>query len=786
MKHLVTLLGLLVGCIFGLLAQNSATQTVKGVVLDKDSKTPLIGATVYIADVEPILGTTTDENGEFKLENVPVGRHSVKCSYIGYDSYSSENAIVSAAKELVMIIELTESAFTTGEIVVVDTNKLQNKVLNDMTIVSGRSFSVEETQRYTAGTNDPGRMAMGFPGVRGNFDNNSDIIVRGNSPVGVLWRLEGIDVPNPNHFARRGSSGGGITVFSASLLANSDFSTGAFAPEYGNAFASVFDMRFRRGNNEKREYTLRAGLIGLDFSTEGYFKKNASSYLVNYRYSTLGLLNQLGFRLVGERTGNDFQDLSFNLAFPSKDKKHLVTWFGMGGLSREYSDPVKDPNQWKQYSDYAVYNFLTRTGATGVTHTVTIDDKSYLKTAVALMGNRVTFVDDTLARSKERFSINNEDYAEGRATITTSYNRKISPRVTLKTGAFVHHVFFNYFQSKYRRSTQQFDTLINGKGSTQFAQAYIQGKFKLTQRLNMVTGVHGLVMFLNGTWSLDPRLTFQYSLGNGQTLSLAYGLHSRILPMGAYFTTVPNSDGQLEYVNKELPLLKAHHGVLGYDWYGQKNWHVRLEAYYQWLTNVPVGASNNNTYWVLNDREGFPQEKMYAKGKGINYGLDLTVEKTFSNQIFFLFSSSVYRSLFIPLDGKTYSTRFDGIFNGSFMGGKEFTLKNGGVLQVGARLATAGGYHYTPADSAASAAANELVLDNTKTYAATNPFYFRLDTRVSYRISRKKIDYLLALDIQNTTNNHNVKEQIYDPLQRRIIFAYQSGLLPVASFQVNF
>ncbi|MEL6942824.1 MAG: carboxypeptidase-like regulatory domain-containing protein, partial [Bacteroidota bacterium] len=194
---------------FILIAQ---TQTIRGVVLDKDTQQPLIGATVEVSDLASPIGNVTDIDGSFVLDNVPVGRHIITAQYLGYDTYSNEGVILNSAKELVLQIELTESVAALNEVVVRAFKG--NEPLNELAVVSTRSFSVEETQRYAASANDPGRMAMGLPGVQASRDNRSDIVIRGNSSVGLLWRLNGIDIPNPNHFARRGSSGGGITIFS--------------------------------------------------------------------------------------------------------------------------------------------------------------------------------------------------------------------------------------------------------------------------------------------------------------------------------------------------------------------------------------------------------------------------------------------------------------------------------------------------------------------------------------------------------------------------------------------
>ena len=284
------------------------TQTIRGTVTDVDTKEALIGAEVFIVGSDPLIGTTADLDGNYVLENVPLGRQTVQCNYVGYLPFTRDNIQLNSAREYRLEISL-KAGVELSEVVVNAYNR--NEAVNELSVASIRRIDPEELQYHAATANDPGRLVQGFPGVQPSRDNRSDIVIRGNSSAGLLWRLEGIDIPNPNHFARRGSSGGGITVFSASLLGSSDFSVGAFPAEYGNAFSGVFDMKFRNGNMHQRQNTIRVGLLGLDYATEGPIKKEKSSYLANFRYSTLGILNAAGLHLVGPRTDNNFQDFSF-------------------------------------------------------------------------------------------------------------------------------------------------------------------------------------------------------------------------------------------------------------------------------------------------------------------------------------------------------------------------------------------------------------------------------------------------------------------------------------------
>ncbi len=393
---------------------SAQTQTIKGTIKDKITQQPIIGATVAVSSLkDATLGTSTDENGDFEIKNVPFGRQTIQCTYIGYQPYNSEGFIVSSTKAVFLEIEMLEGGVDVGEVVINAGNNV-NQPMNELSVVSTRSFSADETDRIAASVNDPGRMALAYPGVaQGADDNENDIIVRGNSAFGVLWRLEGIDIPNPNHFARPGTSGGGVTVFSAQLMSRSDFSTGGMPAEYGNALSGAFDVHFRKGNMSERQHRFKFGVLGIDLATEGPLQKDKSSYLINYRYSTLGLLTANGVYIVGERVENTFQDLSFNIAFDG-DEKNRFTIFGIGGISREHYNPVDNPLD-RNISNASHWEDRIRDGnmgAVGATYTRLIDKKSYFKAGVALMGREIDFYYDALDSLNNRSNYHDELHQE--------------------------------------------------------------------------------------------------------------------------------------------------------------------------------------------------------------------------------------------------------------------------------------------------------------------------------------------------------------------------------------
>ncbi|HUM89491.1 MAG TPA: carboxypeptidase-like regulatory domain-containing protein, partial [Prolixibacteraceae bacterium] len=264
---------------FPILATAQYSQTIKGSVRDQASQTTLPGVNIILLSTNPVLGAVTDSNGEFKIKNVPVGRYDIQMSFIGYETTVISSVLVTSGKEVIINAAIKEMVALFDEVTVRSRSK--NKALNTMTTLSARTFTVEETSRYAGGLDDPGRLVSVFAGVSdGNLQSNG-IVVRGNAPFGTGYRIEGLSVDNPNHFAGEDFLGGGfVSILSKQILTNSDFLTGAFPAEYGNALSSVFDMNLKTGNTESYEHTFQAGIMGIDFASEGPLAKNKNaSYL---------------------------------------------------------------------------------------------------------------------------------------------------------------------------------------------------------------------------------------------------------------------------------------------------------------------------------------------------------------------------------------------------------------------------------------------------------------------------------------------------------------------------
>lgn len=762
----------------------SPTQSIKGIIIDKDSRRPLAGATISLADDSLQQVVMSKESGEFILSNIPVGRHRIQCTYTGYENFITDNHIVNSARELELVIEM-EPLYKLETALVIKAQRNPKLPVNKFSATSTRSFTPEETQRYAASVNDPSRMAMSFPGVQPTRDARSDIIIRGNSAAVMLWRLEGVDIPNPNHFARKGSSGGGITIFSSSILDNSDFSTGAFPAEYGDALSGVFDIRFRKGNKEKKQYSFKAGLIGIDFSAEGPLEKGKSSYLVNYRYSTLGILNYAGFHLTGEREDNTFQDLSFNLNFPAKNNKSVFNIWGIGGLSNEDYAEVEDPAEWDEYDDYAIYDFKTNMGAGGISHSLQVGKKSLLKTSLAVMGQQITFVDDTLNTQKIPYKINDELYKNSRTSFAISFNTKPATSLVWKTGGFISRIDYTFQQSLFDFENSVYrNNIINGNGNTWLIQPYTQLSWKALKNLSINAGMHFMYLVLNKTKSAEPRFSMQYRLSPSHTVCIAIGKHGKILPLGSYFYKASNG----VFPNMDLNIMGSWHYIATWDWLMKNNWRLHVEGYLQKLKDIPVVNDMNRTFWLLNMIDGYANEALVSKGKGKNNGIDITVEKFFSKGWFVLTGFSIFNSTYEPLNGKEYNTQYNSKTAGSLTAGREWKWKRNKTFVIGGKSLYNGGMPISPLLVGGPVNSRKPVLDESRPYSERVPAYFRTDARISLRKDKKRSASMIALDVQNifSIKNTDALSRRYDPTANQWIYKKLSGLIPVISYQIDF
>ncbi len=782
---------------FSFTTQAQLTQTIRGTVIDKETNGELIGAAVTLLNTTPIMGASTDVDGNFRITGVPLGRQTIRITYTGYKEVVIPDVIVNSAKEVVLKITMEEDIVAATEVVITAKSD-PSKTNNELVMVSGRSFTIDQTQRYAGGLGDPSRMATNFAGVAGGGnDQRNDIVIRGNSPLGLLWRLEGVDIPNPNHFGNQGANGGPVSILNNNTLANSDFITGAFPTEYGNALSGVFDLKMRDGNNEKMEYTGQIGFSGVEFMAEGPIKKSKSSFLVNYRYSTLDFLSSMGFDFGGSGAPR-WQDLTMKLNF-GKTRAGNFSAFAIGGLSgTNINDSKKTHEEIAKLSSPQDLDFNSGMFATGLVHTISLSKNSYMKTVISASGERNRTTVDSLNPAIQKIrSFGRESYS-GRNAIHSFINQKINAKNSLKFGViatrFIAGANDSFLRVDSTVAGQNYSSWVHQydyKGKEMYlGQAYANWNWKINEKATLNAGLHFNHLFYNNSSSVEPRASFKYKLATRQSLSFGYGLHSQMQPIPVYLELTYLDDARTQSIqtNKNLNFTKSHHFIGGYEVLLNQNVRFKTEAYYQYLNNVAV-TQNPSTYSTVNFGAdfGFPnQDSLVNKGLGRNYGLELTLERFFNKGFYYLGTVSLYNSEYLASDNKWRNTAFNGNFVANALFGREFKTKNNGILSLNLKVTYAGGRRYLAIDLEKSRRLGYEVYDDSRAYATRQKDFFRTDLRIGFKKNGKRVTHEWAIDIQNILNIQNVLTSQYNQKTGNIETFNQIGIFPVPFYRLQF
>ncbi len=766
------------------IAQNNK-QNIRGIVIDKLSQTPIIGATIQINNSE--IKTITDEKGNYLLTEIIPDRYVIKVSFVGYKEVIISNVIVTSGKEVILDIAMEDEYNKLDEIVIKTSNKAGT--INKLATVSARTFSTEEVNRYAGGRSDVARLAANFAGVSTPDDSRNDIVIRGNSPVGVLWKIDGMNVTNPNHFAAVGTTGGAVSALNTNLLKNSDFFTSAFPAEYGNATSGVFDIGFRNGNSKKRETTLQLGVItGLEATTEGPInKEKGSSYLVGYRYGLASVAQTFGVD-IGTTATPSYQDLSFKLnSGTSKLGK-----FSMFGILATSTINIDGGNSGSLYGNGNQVDFASKIGIVGVNHFKQINLKSFMSSTIGVNyseTNQSSYDFDRMANVS--FIKEESNVAKTGYNFSSNYNLKVNSKLFIKAGIQDELIGLDLFYETKQNNIDGWKQVWDYNSFTNLAQAFVHGKYNISEQLTLNAGLHSQKFFLNNSVSIEPRLGLKYTINSKSSFSLGYGLHSQMQPINVYFLQTQNTDGSYSYNNKNLDFTKSQHLVLGYDLQPFKDWRLKTEVYYQSISNVPVNTFSSS-YSMLNTGSSFKadlEDNLTNAGTGKNYGAEVTIEKFFSNGYYGLFTSSFYSSKYKGSDGFERNTAFNGKYVFNILGGKEWKVgvENRNKIATDIKFTNAGGRAYTPIDIASSQTNNREVL-STDAYSSNYTDYFRLDIKGSYTINskNKKISQSFSLDLQNVTNHKNMFSQSYDNQRMNLNTTYQLGFFPNFIYKLQF
>ncbi|MEL6631926.1 MAG: TonB-dependent receptor [Bacteroidota bacterium] len=775
--------GIIVSFILG--HAQTADGILRGVVKDRETTKVLPNATVKLSNGRE---ASTLIEGAFRFESLPFGRYTLTVTAGGYQPFELADVLISSHKEAVVEIALTPTLFEVEEVTLLP-DRPRATPQNQTASVSALSFNIEETRKFAGGLDDPTRLAANFPGIVGApFTSENFIAIRGNSPRGLIYRIEGIDIPNPNHFARIGSSGGTFTIFSQQVLANSDFFIGAFPAAYGNATSGVFDINFRKGNTEKREYTFQAGVLGFDLATEGPIKKGSkASYLVNYRLFSLTLAEYVSTFI----SNTNYQDLSFNIHLPT-EKAGSFTLFGMGGLSTR-TKPEEESNFTRDLDRFR-NTIASDMGVLGLAHKKLIGSKALWRTTVAgtaaqLLDNR-SYLEDTTDLT-DLLQRDRREYTRVPLSATTSLKYVFSPRLNTTTGVIYTGTYHDYTAVDFDYIRDDFITLSDEQGWTHQFQAYAQFQYRASPSLTFNGGLHYLYFDLNQGQSLEPRLGMTLQLSPRTQLAAGYGLHSRAEDWGTYRTRLIETTPQTPtFPNQNLDLMRTHHGVLSFRTLIGNNTRLQTELYYQYLFDVPVEVGSAATFSVLNLDELSQLRILTNGGTGTNYGIDFGLERFSKNGFYYLLNASLFESNYTDVNGVQHSTAYDLGYKANILVGNEFQLgkkkSQNAILSLNSTFSIRGGQRYTPIDLEASRLAQRTILDESRPFELRDDPLYILDFSMNIYRNRKRITETWTLQIKNIFQSSPAEYREYDATFDRVTTLRGAGFLPVMSYKIQF
>jgi hypothetical protein len=770
------------------LAYSQSYQTVRGTIKESFTERSIDSVVVtLLSENVKYMETTSDAKGNFVFTNVEIGFYDIQFNHPNYTSFIQPAITVTVSKETVLNSVMENSAKTLDEVQVTFT-KERGIPNNEMANSSVFSIEPSDARRIAGGLDDPIRVAGTLPGVTASSSFSANFVsIRGNSPRSLKYQMEGVELPNPTHFARIGGSGGTFTIFSMQLMDKSDFYTGAFSSQFGDALGGVFDVKFKKGNSEQHEMTFQIGSLGVDLGSEGPLsKKNNSSYVFNYRYATVGLGR------IGNPSSPTYQDFSFNVDVPLAKSRAKLQFFGIAGTSDRTRAALKDSADWKESLDRTTLYLASTTVTVGGVYKKFVGKKSVFKATVIGSYSKQSDNKDYI---QNNFSIINQkinEYTSIPITAALSFKHKFGIRHSNITGLSYNTTAHDWRAEKYSFNQNRQLVLMDGTGRSNLFQAYTQSKFSLTDKFELLAGIHFLQYDVTNQYTLEPRVSLNYQLNSKHSLSLSSGMHSQVENYATYLYEQTNTMEETVFPNKNLGLAKAIHYIIGYKGKVFTNHRLRIEAYYQQLYNVPVDSFAFST---INLEELSDLRALTNGGTGQNYGIDLGFERYTDNGLYYIFNSSFWRSYYTGVDGIQRSTAFDNKFNLRFIVGKEYKLRASATKKGVDRFRAfswnesfniLGGHVYTPLDFVNSKLEQETIYDESLAFTQTGETLLFLDFNFSYTINKKERKTVWAIQIKNLLNNGNALYREYDTVLDQEVVVKSTSFFPNIYYRLEF
>ncbi|HMS63729.1 MAG TPA: TonB-dependent receptor [Ignavibacteria bacterium] len=734
---------------------------IKGKVIDAETQSPVENAEIDIVNSE--LKTKTDKNGEFFFDDLKYDSYQIKISAVGYEPVIKSDLMLYASKPLELNIKLNPKGIRT-DLIDVEANYFHTS--SDVNI-SSINLDYEEIRRAPGATEDISRMLQTAPGVAIGNDQRNDIIVRGGSPAENLILIDGIEIPNINHFGSDGSSSGAIGFINLKFIQETDMLTGGFPSLYGDKLSSVINISFREGSRKKFYSDVNLSIAGFGVIVEGPVT-DKGSVLFSVRRSYLELIKS-AIRLTSAPNYWDF-NLKANYEAGPNDKFVLI---GLLGLDKvDFSGESADDNPFGNSNDNQ------KTLGVGINYTK-LFKKGYLETVLSdsHTDNNIIQIDgQTALVNFQNVSNNNE------VILRSNLNYQLSGSFMMNVGGGGRLANINnqiFLKGDTTPAGYVYDTIntnFNIKSYKLFGHVNFTSKF-FNERLNINTGVRvEYFEYINLKTYLSPRIGASYSLTPITNINAAYGIYHQT---PEYFWL--SSDIR----NKNLNSIRCEQYVAGIDHYFAGDLKATIEVYYKNYKDYPVWL-DIPTYILIDGGAEFGPNivgQAVSGGNGFTKGIDISLQKKLTENGFYgMINYSYINSGFTALAGNEKPGAFDPGNQFTLIAGYQF--KNGWL--IGSKFKYSGGRPYTPLNYEASAEVNRGVFATDDFNSSRYPYYMRIDLRVDKKIDFKKASLVAYIEIQNLFDRENIYSYYWNEDSKEPGTIYQWAFFPVGGISVQF
>jgi hypothetical protein len=760
MKKVILLFFLMVGNHF---SQNQPTGNLEGVIVDKSNKLALIGANIY--SLHKNLGTTSDENGDYILSELPVGTYTFQFSYLGYEKVTKTDVIIRSDRTTYVNIELKSSAVELNDVVVESGyfTEVDDKPLGTV------NFSSEEIRRAPGSAGDVSRILFGLPSLAKVNDSRNSLIVRGGSPIENSFYIDNIEIPNINHFPVEGSSDGPIGLLNVDFIEDVNFYSGGFSPIYGDRLSSIMEISFREGSKDQFNSQLNLSMQGVGASVEGPIS-NYGTYMASGNIAYLDLIldeSETGGAI--PNYGDGQAKVVFNLN--DKNKLTLLEVFSWDRINLKYENAIETEStnvygrtdgktnaaglNWQHIWGNAGYS------NTSISHTYFDYKRNYLET-----------------KSRNQLFINNSKENNLRFRNVNYY--KLNKQNNFEFGIDAEYNFSNFdlfygaWEDHYGNPTPELS--VDKKLNTFKGAVFFEQKIQLFDYLKLNLGGRLDYFEYNDNLNLSPRISLSYNFKNGIALSASAGIFTQEIPENFL---IQNENF------KDLKTPTANHFIVGLSKILGGSTKLSLEGYYKAYQNFPINPAQPNVFIFdqsMIDGIFLNHEKLVDDGEAFSAGIELMIQKKLASDFYGMASASYSKTRYKDLNGVWHDRIYDNIFNLNIEGGYipndewEFKL----------RWIYAGGAPYTPFDIEKSTQLNRGIWDTDNINNKRLPDYHSLNIRVDKRFYFSGSSLIVYLSVWNAYGRENIAQYIWDEQKNELGYQKQWSTLPVLGVEYKF